>query len=80
MSQDFRTAQQQVKKMTQTKARSEGKLAEQWSDEDWTSQISAEKTALKKVIEQLRRPELREESELESSKESDTAKVADVKI
>ena len=43
-----------------------------------TSQIVDENTALKKEIEQMRRPEPSEESELETSKESDTAKVADV--
>ena len=45
-----------------------------------TSQIVDEKTALKKETEQTRRPESSLESELETSKESDTAKVADVKI
>ena len=48
-------------------------------------QISEEKTILSHsnrewVIDQLRRPELCEESELESSIESDTAKDADVKV
>ena len=46
MSREFRTAQQQVKKMTRAKARSEGKFA----DEDVTSQIVDEKTALKKKL------------------------------
>ena len=45
-----------------------------------TSQIVDEETALKKEIEQMRRPEPRKESEFETSKESDTAKVADVKM
>ena len=45
-----------------------------------TSQISEEKTALEEESEQMRRPEPSEESELESSKESDAAKVVDVKV
>ena len=44
--------------MTQAKARSEGKFAEQRTDEDVTSQSVEEKTALKKEIEQMRRSEL----------------------
>ena len=59
---------------------SEGKFPEQWSAEDLTSQIIEGKTGLKKEFEQMRRPEPSQESELESSKESETAKVADVKI
>ena len=57
--------------MTRAKTRSERKFAEQGSDEDTTSQIIEEKTA---------RLEPSTESELETSKESDTARVADVKI
>ena len=45
-----------------------------------TSQSVEEKTALKKEIEQMRRLEPCKESELETSKQSGTAKVADVKI
>ena len=57
--------------MTRAKSRSGRKVAEQGSDEDTTSQIIEEKTV---------RPEPSDESGLETSKESDTAKVADVKI
>ena len=71
MFREFRTVQQQVKEMIRTKTMSERKVAEQGSDEDTTSQIIEEKTV---------RPQPSKESELETSKESDTAKVADVKI
>ena len=57
--------------MTRAKSRTERKVAEQGSDEDTTSQIIEEKTV---------RPEPSNESGLETSQESDTAKVADVKI
>ena len=55
----------------------ERKIAEQSSHEDVTSE---ESTAFVVEIEHMRYLEPSKESELESSKESDTARVADVKI
>ena len=62
---------------TSAQSPAERKLAEQLSHEDVTSD---ESTTLVVEIEHTRRLEPSKESELESSKESDTARVADVKI
>ena len=62
---------------TNAQSPAERKLAEQLSHEDVTDE---EWTALEMEIEHVPRLEPSKESELESSKESDTARVADVKI
>ena len=79
-----RRAADTVKEVAETQTTSaqspaERKLAEQLSHEDVTSEES-NMHSFTVEIEHTRRLEPSKESELESSKESDTARVADVKI